>query len=413
MLTPHQLRIDDYAYELPAGRIARHPLAERDGCRLLEVPQDADTAVADHVFSDLEKLLEPSALLVRNNTRVIPARLLMRKPTGGAVEIFLLDPEQPADYAEAFAASGSCRWKCLVGNLKRWHSGPVSLLTPEGTRLEAFRLSDADAEGMVSIELRWADADLDFASLLEQAGRIPIPPYLERDTELSDITDYQTVYSRIRGSVAAPTAGLHFTDTLFGRLRERGIDVADVTLHVGAGTFKPVKADTMQGHTMHTERFSVERQLIEKLLLAMESGRKIYAVGTTTVRTLESLPLLGIRLMHAHRDNHVGQWEAYGPQQAEVQTADALRALLRHLDQSGSRTLHASTSLMIAPGFPWRIVGGMVTNFHQPRSTLLLLVSAFMERNGGDGNRWRRVYAHALANPAYRFLSYGDACLLL
>lgn len=409
-MRPQDIRIEAFDYPLPPERIARHPLERRDACRLLVAPADYAAAPEHRRFSELPDLLEPGTLLVRNNTRVIPARLLMRKPTGGGVEIFLLDPAEPAEYVRSFESRGQCEWMCLVGNLKRWHQGKVSQ-EGEGVRLDAEKLSAPNAAGLVRVRLSWQPADLDFATLLERVGRIPIPPYLERDTEASDATDYQTVYSRIRGSVAAPTAGLHFTPELFTELQSRGVEVRDVTLHVGAGTFKPVKSETMAGHEMHTERFSVSAGLVESLIAALREGRRIVAVGTTSVRTLESLPLIGAKLA-VGLEPHVSQWEPYSDEMLAVDTLSALDNLLGHVRANGE--LRASTALMIAPGFRWRLVGGMVTNFHQPCSTLLLLVSAFLERHGGgDGLRWRRLYDQALAIPDYRFLSYGDACLLL
>lgn len=407
-MRPQDIRIEAFDYPLPPERIARHPLEQRDACRLLVAPAGYDAAPEHRRFGELPGLLEPGTLLVRNNTRVIPARLLMRKPTGGGVEIFLLDPAEPAEYVRSFESRGQCEWMCLVGNLKRWHEGKVSL-EGVGVHLDAEKLSAPDAAGLVRVRLGWKPADLDFATLLELVGRIPIPPYLERDTEDSDATDYQTVYSRIRGSVAAPTAGLHFTPGLFAELERRGVEVRDVTLHVGAGTFKPVKSETMAGHEMHTERFSIGPELLESLVAALKEGRKIVAVGTTSVRTLESLPLIGAKIASG-LEPHISQWEPYSEELLAVDTLSALESLLAYIRANGE--LRASTALMIAPGFHWRLVGGMVTNFHQPKSTLLLLVSAFLERHGGDGLRWRRLYDQALAIPGYRFLSYGDACLL-
>lgn len=409
-MRPQDIRIEAYDYPLPTERIARHPLEQRDACKLLVAPPKYDATPQHRRFIELPCLLNPGTLLIRNNTRVIPARLLMRKPTGGGVEIFLLDPVEPAEYVRSFESRGECEWMCLVGNLKRWHEGKVSL-KGECVRLDVEKLAAPNAAGLVRVRLSWQPSDLDFATLLERVGRIPIPPYLERDTEASDAIDYQTVYSRIRGSVAAPTAGLHFTPELFDSLRKRGVETHDVTLHVGAGTFKPVKSETMAGHEMHTERFSVTAPLVEALINALKESRAITAVGTTTVRTLESLPLIGAKIA-AGQEPHIGQWEPYSEAMIEVDTLKALESLLTHIRTTGC-DLHASTALMIAPGFRWRLVGSMVTNFHQPKSTLLLLVSAFLERHGGDGQRWRRLYDTALAEPQYRFLSYGDACLLL
>lgn len=409
-MNPSEISIEAYDYELPAERIAIHPLEKRDSCRLLYAGSGYETAAEHRYFTDLPSLLPSGALLVRNNTRVIPARLLMRKPTGGGVEIFLLDPYSPADYAVNFDSRGECEWMCLVGNLKKWHEGAVSCRVGT-TLLEAYKMAAPNADGLVRVRLCWQPAEKSFAEVIEEIGRIPIPPYLERDTEQSDKVDYQTVYSRIRGSVAAPTAGLHFTPALFEELERAGVETADVTLHVGAGTFKPVKSQTMGGHVMHTERFEVSARLVDSIIEALESHRPVIAVGTTSVRTLESLPLLGMKLKSGG-DMHVGQWDAYASAFRESETLPALYELKKRL-ASGEKVLHASTAMMIAPGFKWRITGGMVTNFHQPRSTLLLLVSAFLERNGGDGKKWLRLYRETLAEPDYRFLSYGDACLLL
>lgn len=409
-----RIRIADYDYPLPQERIAAHPCEPRDACKLLAVGEGG--RASHHPFRALPSLLEPGTLLVCNNTRVINARIAMRKATGAAIEIFCLEPLSPADYDRAFAATGSCRWSCLVGNLKKW----------KGETLEKSVSLPGAVEGVLSaryvaplagagheVEFSWTPADATFATIIEAAGNIPIPPYLNRASEQADTHDYQTVYSRVKGSVAAPTAGLHFTPALLDSLTEAGVERRELTLHVGAGTFQPVKSEEIGEHPMHTEVFSVERALVEELLKAVESGRTVGAVGTTTVRTLESLPYIGRRILRGE-PLHVEQWEAYDGD--TFSTAESLRAILAHMDASGSPRLTASTAIMIAPGFRWRIVCRVVTNFHQPKSTLLLLVASFLQRHEetprpGEAPLWRRLYDEALAN-GYRFLSYGDAMLL-
>lgn len=402
-----RISIADYDYHLPQCRIATHPVEGRDGCRLLV----SSVSGLEHCsFGNLPELLPSRTFLVRNNTRVIHARLPFRKPTGAAIEIFLLEPVSPADYASNFESTASCSWLCLVGNLKKWKEGEVELSvdTSRGdVVLKAKKgAGEQRADGSLPIEFRW-DAQVSFAEMVESAGRIPIPPYLNRESEDADNTDYQTIYARVQGSVAAPTAGLHFTDALFKTLEKKGVEIADLTLHVGAGTFKPVKVDEIGGHDMHTETFSVSQAFLRRLINAMEQNRPIVAVGTTSVRTLESLPRLAMSVKGGGKW-HVEQWQAYGEDMAERgETIELLKFLLHKLEEEGVEEKTASTAIMIAPGFMWRIVEGMVTNFHQPRSTLLLLVSAFL---GGD--RWRFIYGEAI-REGYRFLSYGDACLFL
>lgn len=401
------IRIADFSYPLPDEMIARHPLACRDACRLIH--SDVFGKISHHYFSGLPDLLEPGSLLVCNNTRVINARLQFRKQEGARIEIFLLEPFAPADYALSLGAENTCAWRCLIGNLKRWKSGELSLALNIGGR-EVFltaRRGEQLEGGEHEVVFSWQPAAIPFAEILQAAGCIPIPPYLKRESEEADATDYQTVYSRIAGSVAAPTAGLHFTDKLLDALRKRGISIAELTLHVGAGTFRPVKSERIADHPMHTETFTVSRLLLDDLIAAVTERRPICAVGTTTVRTLESLPYLS---RHLSEDTpHVSQWEAYDSPLDE----SPLNALLRIRDFMEARNLeelHASTAIMIAPGFRWNIVDRMITNFHQPESTLLLLVSSFLDRLPVDNPQWRSVYSEAM-NLRYRFLSYGDACL--
>lgn len=419
-MTVEDIEISDFDYPLPDGRIARHPLAERDACRLIVSAPDG--TVSHMRFSDLPGLLPEGSLMVCNETRVINARMEFHRATGARIEVFLLSPVEPEDYVLTFQACGRCVWKCMIGNLKKWKADEtlereIEIPAVEGgasrrITIRARRLSGEG--GTQDVEFGWDDPEATFATVVEAAGYIPIPPYLQRDSEASDASDYQTVYGRVQGSVAAPTAGLHFTERVFRGLRQRGVEVAKVTLHVGAGTFQPVKSETIGGHPMHTETFSVSRRTVQEVRDAVAAGRTVTAVGTTTVRTLESLPVLGAMLADGDESLHVDQWTAYLPQVREVDTLAALDTLLTWMDDHGDDPLTASTAIMIAPGFSWRIVSMMVTNFHQPQSTLLLLVSSFLDGDAdpkSDTLQWKRIYREALEGD-YRFLSYGDACLL-
>lgn len=413
------IRIEDFDYPLPEGRIALHPLARRDSCLL--IVSGADGRIEDTTFNKLDSLLPADSLMICNETRVINARMEFHKPTGGRIEVFLLEPNAPADYVLSFAARQNCVWTCMIGNLKKWKDEPlVKNLDIDGRQvaLTARLLPLFDGETPSSsrrVEFSWDDPEITFATIVEHAGNIPIPPYLKRASEASDLEDYQTVYSRVEGSVAAPTAGLHFTPELFGRLSERGVDVRKVTLHVGAGTFQPVKSEEIGGHPMHTETIHVDIEVIRAIADALEQGRPVVAVGTTSVRTIESLPWLGLLSRTRPVDDpdamHVDQWLAYTPEYLDEDGSVLLRELISRMEEAGMDALSASTAIMIAPGFKWRVTDLMVTNFHQPQSTLLLLVGSFLE--GFDTPlkpRWREVYDHALSGD-YRFLSYGDACL--
>lgn len=399
------ITIDDYDYELPQEQIAQHPFEPRDRCRLLV--RRADGELLHERFDHLPSLLPQGAMLVANNTRVINARLRFRKGgTGARIEVFCLEPVAPADYERSFASTDSCRWDCFVGNSKRWPDDVVLTQTIDVDGREIVLSAKRVARGGNSSEVEFSwdpDAGVTFSRIISAAGEIPIPPYLCRDTEQSDLSDYQTVFSRIEGSVAAPTAGLHFTPELLAAVDAAGVARRELTLHVGAGTFQPVKADTIGGHEMHSELIVVGRSLIEELAAG---ERPVVAVGTTSVRTLESLYHLGCMASEGMEIDEVPQWYAYSDQHPDLSVADALGALLKRMDATGADRLVASTRIIIAPGYRFRIVRGMVTNFHQPRSTLLLLVSAF---TGGD---WRRMYDEAVG-AGYRFLSYGDAQLLL
>ena len=397
-----EIAIAEYDYPLPDERIAKYPLAERDTSKLLLYKGGE---IREEKFANLPSFIPQGALMVFNNTRVIQARLRFRKETGAQIEVFCLEPEQPADYQLMFQETKECVWQCLVGNSSRWKSGVLSqVIEIDGVQvtLSVERVSSA----AVNLVRFFWDGGFTFAQLLEAAGELPIPPYLNRKTEESDMSTYQTVYSKVKGSVAAPTAGLHFTPAVLGALDAAGVQRGEVTLHVGAGTFKPVKSELIADHEMHEEYIEVQRGLIEKIIAA---GGAAVAVGTTSVRTLESLYFLGEKVSEnpliEESELCVGQWEPYN-REHKLSTVEALTALLQWLDAKGLDRVHSHTRIMIAPGYTFRIVKAIVTNFHQPKSTLLLLVSAFI------GGNWRKVYDFALGN-GFRFLSYGDSSLLI
>lgn len=402
-MDPRNIRIENFTYLLPDDRIAKHPLAQRDACRLLKF----DGSISDHIFSELPALLPQGSMLVYNNTRVINARLRFTKTTGAKIEIFCLEPLSPADYERSFASRGECSWNCLVGNSKRWKEGMLTQPLSVGNKevmLHAERMGQNPNGAESMIRFSWDDQTLTFSDIIAAAGEIPIPPYLNRESEKGDSTDYQTVYSHIEGSVAAPTAGLHFTPELLDRLRCEGFKTREVTLHVGAGTFKPVSSDTIGEHDMHSEFIAVKRDFIAEL--AETIGKSpVIAVGTTSVRTLESLYHIGVAMLNGSWNDELDQWAPYGKHANDAEPREALRAIVDYLDRTGQSTFYARTRIIIAPSYRYRIVNGMITNFHQPQSTLLLLVSALI------GEQWKNIYAHALDND-YRFLSYGDACLL-
>lgn len=397
------IAIGDYCYDLPEERIAKFPLAERSASKLL-VWHGGE--IGERHFADIGDALPAGELLVFNNTKVIRARIIMHKPSGARIEVFCLEPRDPADYERAFAVTGRCCWSCIVGNVKKWKEGYVEInFEHEGRpeHLRAWLVGEEGRERLVRFE--WS-APLTFGQLLEWLGRIPIPPYLNRESEEIDNTRYQTVYSKFEGSVAAPTAGLHFTPELIEEMKARGFGFEEVTLHVGAGTFLPVKEADAARHPMHTEHFEVRRSTVARLL---EKWGHVTAVGTTSVRTLESLAALAWRIRTAGTPDAgrvIGQWELYDVPR-EFSGRDALTELLAWMDAQGLDRLKAATQIMITPlGYEFRIVSRIVTNFHQPSSTLLLLVAAYV---GGD---WRRIYDYALAH-GFRFLSYGDSSLLM
>ena len=396
------ISIEEYDYPLPEDRIAKYPLAERDASKLLVLKDDE---VIESQFKHVGEFLPEDALLVFNETKVIRARLQFHKATGSRIEVFCLEPEN--DYQVAFSATSPVRWKCLIGNAKRWKEGKLSMeLTVNGepVTLCAERLNQNDQ--YAEIEFSWTPETLPFASVLEAAGEIPLPPYLHRDAEPADRDRYQTVFARYDGSVAAPTAGLHFTQPLIAALHEQGFVFDEVTLHVGAGTFKPVSTETIGEHAMHSETIVVRKSLIQSLINHV--GKPIIPVGTTSTRTLESLYWIGVMLKEQGlelRPLHVEQWFPYESHEA-LSVTEALQAIVDFLDRHDLARLEASTALMIAPGYKMRVITGLITNFHQPKSTLLLLVSALI------GERWKDCYRFAL-DHGFRFLSYGDSCLFL
>lgn len=398
------IKISEFNYPLPDERIAKFPLAERDRSKLLVYRHGE---VSEDVFTSLPNYLEPGELMVFNNTKVIQARLHFRKETGALIEVFCLEPVCPNDYALNFQQTGRCSWLCLIGNLKKWKEGTLRRTIEVKGRPVVLSATRGACRGTSHwIDFAWEDDTVTFADVLEAAGELPIPPYLNRETQDSDKETYQTVYSKIKGSVAAPTAGLHFTDSVLAALDKRGIDREELTLHVGAGTFKPVKSEEIEGHEMHTEYISVGRRTIEKLIA--HEGKAV-AVGTTSVRTLESLYYIGVlvsRNPDANQEElHVHQWMPY-EEKHELSPVEALRHILDYLDRHSMEALHTSTQIIIAPGYEYKIVRKIVTNFHQPQSTLLLLVSAFVK---GD---WKKIYDFALRHD-FRFLSYGDSSLLI
>lgn len=416
MMDTKHIKISDYNYPLPDERIAKFPLAQRDHSKLLVYKHGQ---VSEDGFYHLPTYLPTGALVVFNNTKVIQARMHFRKSTGALIEIFLMEPAAPVDYEQIFQTRGHCSWRCMIGNLKKWKEGPLHrefdikghqfVLTV--TRNDSQNVHVATGTNFW-IDFDWDSDAISFAEILEAIGELPIPPYLNRETVESDKTTYQTVYSKIKGSVAAPTAGLHFTDEVLKQLDAQGIDREELTLHVGAGTFKPVKSQEIDGHEMHSEYIVVRRSTLEKLV---RHDCAAIAVGTTSVRTLESLYYIGVKLQAnpdaTENQLHVNQWEPYdggrdGHLLDGITPIQAVRNILNYLDRNQLEALHTSTQIIIAPGYDYKIVRMLVTNFHQPQSTLLLLVSAFVH---GD---WRTIYDYALAHD-FRFLSYGDSSLLI
>lgn len=400
----NNLNTDDFDYTLPNERIAKYPLSKRDSSLLLHFD---GSNIEKHCFAELPDLLEPNDLLIFNNTKVIQARLHFRKSTGAEIEIFCLEPNEPNDYQLSFAACQSCEWKVMVGNLRRWKNETLKQqieICGVSTTFEAHY--QAAIDNMTHLVLfSWDNPNLTFAQILDHLGELPLPPYLNRKTETSDISTYQTTYAKNPGSVASPTAGLHFTPKVLQELQAKNIGNQEVTLHIGAGTFQPVKSEKIAEHTMHTEMFEIRLSVLEHIVESLES---IVAVGTTSMRTLESLYYIGCHIAKNRQkpDLNVSQWEAYETN-LRLQTKEALYEIINYLKDNKLNSIFAKTQIMIVPSFRFRIVSKLVTNFHQPRSTLLLLVAAFV----GNDNR-KKIYDFALNND-FRFLSYGDSSLLI
>ena len=399
------IKIQDFNYPLPDERIAKFPLKERDHSKLLLYKHGE---VSEDKFYDISNYLPENGLMIFNNTKVIQARLHFRKDTGALIEVFLLEPYAPADYEQMFQTIGECSWLCLVGNLKKWKGQELSReIDVNGKVVKMTVTYEKEMHTSHLVKFTWDDETVSFAEILDAIGELPIPPYLNRETQESDKTTYQTVYSKIKGSVAAPTAGLHFTDKVLESIDKKGVDREEITLHVGAGTFKPVKSEEIGNHDMHSEFVCVHRSTIEKLI---KHGGKSIAVGTTSVRTLESLYYIGLKLAKdmsiGEEQLHISQWEPYDDDITEISSVESMKNILEYMNQKGVNTIHFSTQIIIAPGYKYKIVNMLVTNFHQPQSTLLLLVSAFLN---GD---WKKVYEYALSHE-FRFLSYGDSSLLI
>lgn len=406
MTEEKNIRIEAYNYDLPEENIAFFPAAQRDRSKLLVYRYGQ---ITDSRFDRLPDFLDHRHLLLFNDSKVIHARLLVHNATGAAIEIFCMEPLAPyTDPAAAFALTGEVVWKCMVGNAKRWKH-PLEISVPVGNRtVMVTAVKEPCQESTFKVKFSWPDHDITFAEWLEHYGKIPLPPYIKRAAEASDELRYQTVYAKCEGSVAAPTAGLHFTPEVFKALAEKGIDTDYVTLHVGAGTFKPVTGETIGEHFMHEEKIILSESLVQHLLAALREGKRCIAVGTTVTRTLESLFIMGAKMCLKRAEPlAVRQWEVYEDEAMRaVSVEESLGAILEHLHQHGTDLLRGTTELIILPTYKPHLVQGLVTNFHQPKSTLLLLVSAFI------GQDWRKIYAHALGN-GYRFLSYGDSNLYL
>jgi S-adenosylmethionine:tRNA ribosyltransferase-isomerase len=398
-----EIDLKNYDYDLPDDRIAQYPVKERDLSNLLIYK--GNTILKD-LFRNIDVYIPSDSLLVFNNTRVIQARLLFSKETGASIEILCLEPLSPFEYEKSFSSKAPVEWKCIVGNLKKWKEGKLKTSFLHYDKEFKLNAEKIKPEGEAwRIRFTWDSKEISFGQVIEATGHIPLPPYISRDDEAGDITRYQTIYSKIKGSVAAPTAGLHFTDNVLEKLKERGIKSTEVTLHVGAGTFQPVKSKNVLDHKMHCEHFFVTEKTIKLLL---KNQGKIIAVGTTSVRTLESLYWLGVKIIqdpsNINSDLSLGQWEAY-EMDSSISAKESMEALIKMLKEQHLSIIHASTSMMIIPGYNFRMIKGIITNFHQPHSTLLLLISAWI------GNSWRNIYDFAMKND-FRFLSYGDCSLL-
>ena len=403
-----KIKIQDFSYDLPDERIAKYPLERRDASKLLIYNKGGNGDINESFFFTLSSYVPNGSLMVFNNTKVVPARLFFKKETGAVIEIFCLEPVEPADYAQSFASNESCSWNVVIGNAKKWKGGEVYLMLDNASEeakklnLRAELIYKGDNNGSV-VKFKW-DLGCSFSEVLDICGRIPIPPYLNRDTEAMDYERYQTLYARIKGSVAAPTAGLHFTDNVLGELKNKDVELENVCLHVGAGTFVPVKSEYIADHKMHTEPFEVTRDFLVKLR-DLKQGQNVISVGTTSTRTLESLYFLGVQCIENGKPTAVEQWEPY-KKEYNYTLKESIGAIVEYLDKNNMDKLVARTGIIIVPSYKFRVVDMLVTNFHQPQSTLLLLISAFIGEE-----RWKEVYKYALDN-GFRFLSYGDSSLL-
>lgn len=398
---PKQLNVSDFTYDLPDEKIAKYPLSERDSSKLLVYQNNQ---ISETVFNHIPQYFKAGDMLVFNNTKVIPARIKFNKSTGAQIEVFCLEPLDPADYAQAFQ-SKSCTWKCIVGNLKKWKTGDLEKeLTIDNKNVTLKATKVADFQSNQHILFTWNQPEISFERIIEASGITPIPPYLNRASEEVDKVRYQTVYSQVKGSVAAPTAGLHFTESLLGKIESQGVKTSNLALHVGAGTFKPMQGEDVSEHEMHTEFFSVSAETLKSL---SENHGHLFAVGTTTLRSLESIYWLGVKLINGHINNDnftLNQWEPYNLP-GNTPFKEAVNALLKYLLDKNTDTLYAHTQIMIVPGYTIRSIKALITNFHQPNSTLLLLVASIV------GDKWKQIYKFALENN-FRFLSYGDSSLL-
>lgn len=398
------INIQDYTYHLPDEKIAKYPLEKRDESKLLVY---SEGKIREDVFRHVDDYLPEGALLVFNNTRVIHARILFNRLTGAQIEVFCIEPLHYSDYQLAFAARGSCTWKCMIGNAKRWKDDSLLKVveTPSGAVNLQVEKKGRTGE-LFEVEFTW-DSDLSFAEILHHAGVLPLPPYLNRTAENSDEERYQTIYASMQGSVAAPTAGLHFTSDVFRQLAAKKIALAEITLHVGAGTFKPVKAGTLSGHEMHEESMFIGLDVLKQLHHFLSTGKKVIAVGTTATRTLESLYWHGVKLLQGENNVvNIRQWDAYEPGEGtDCAPRDAFKAIIDKMESTGEGVLQGSTQIIIAPGYRFRVVDVLITNFHQPENTLILLIAAFV------GDSWRSIYEYALQHN-FRFLSYGDSSVL-
>ncbi|NPA36125.1 MAG: S-adenosylmethionine:tRNA ribosyltransferase-isomerase [Chlorobi bacterium] len=399
MIKP-DIYISDYTYILPEEKIAKYPLEKRDQSKLLIFK---NKNISHTVFSSLPDILTSGSLLVFNNSKVIRARMKFRKETGATIEVFCLEPVEPTDVQQAFETTERTQWKCIIGNAKKWKNGPLLKKVTVNDKTTLIEINKVAQSGQsYIIEFSWDNPALSFADIMQNTGTVPIPPYLNRSPEKIDDTRYQTVYSRPKGSVAAPTAGLHFTTDILEELNNKNINTLNITLHVGAGTFRPVQTESISGHNMHTEHFVIERDALKSII---KNINYIIAVGTTSVRTLESLYWLGIKLLKGENiKNGIEQWDPYNYNEND-DTEKALKALLNYMEQNNLEHLNSKTAIIIVPGYRFRLVKTLITNFHQPKSTLLLLIGAFI------GNEWKNVYEYALNND-FRFLSYGDSSIL-